>query len=155
MNSDMLTTLCTMGPILLLIDILLLVWIFFTRRKVKQASNWPSVGGTVTLSTLREYEESDGYVTYPDVMYSYQVGGYTYQGSRIAPGQAVGGSGARKVIARYPVGSQVTVFYNPQNPTEAVLEKKAPALFLLWLMLIIFNLAFGCVVPYVVWSSQN
>jgi hypothetical protein len=29
------------------------------------------------------------------------------------------------------------VFYNPQDPSDAVLEKKAPAQWLLWLVLVV------------------
>ena len=70
-----------------------------------------------------------------------------YQGSRIAPGPEVGGSGASKVVARYPAGAQVMVFYNPQNPSDAVLERKAPAQWLMWFILILFDCILCGVVP--------
>ena len=84
---------------------------------------------------LRSSSES-GTTEYPVVQYSYQVGGQAYQGMKIAPGPEVGGTGARKVVARYPAGAQVMVFYDPQNPSDAVLEKKAPAQWLFWLLLV-------------------
>jgi hypothetical protein len=43
------------------------------------------------------------------------------------------------VVARYPAGAQVMVFYNPQNPSEAVLETKAPAQWIMWLVLVIVD----------------
>ena len=82
-------------------------------------------------------------INYPVVQYSYQVGGRSYQGSRIAPGPEVGGTGAGKIIERYPVNSQVTVYYNPQNPSDAVLETKAPSQWIMWLVLVIINVMLG------------
>jgi hypothetical protein len=66
--------------------------------------------------------------------------GQTYTNNRIAPGAEVGGSGASKVIARYPIGSQTTVYYNPQKPSESFLEHKAPSLVALWIAVAIVNL---------------
>jgi hypothetical protein len=39
----------------------------------------------------------------------------------------VGGMSAPGVIAKYPVGLQVKAYYNPRNPSEAVLEINTPA----------------------------
>ena len=58
---------------------------------------------------------------------------------KIAPGPEVGGPGARKVVAKYQPGKQVMVFYDPQNPSDAVLERKAPAQWVMWLLLVIFD----------------
>jgi hypothetical protein len=46
-------------------------------------------------------------------------------------------------VARYPVGSSVEVFYNPDNPLDAALEKTAPAgnIFLLIALLMLAILA--------------
>ena len=111
-------------------------------------SQWPSTMGTVLMSNLEARHSSEGgWTNYPVVQYSYQAGGQAYQGSRIAPGPEVGGSGAGKVVARYPAGAQVMVFYNPQNPSDAVLERKAPAQWLMWFILILFDCILCGVVP--------
>ena len=75
-------------------------------------------------------------------------------GGELAPGPEVGGTGARKVVARYPAGAQVMVFYNPQNPSEAVLERKAPAQWLMWLLLVVFDCSLCGVVP-ILWFSMR
>jgi hypothetical protein len=59
-------------------------------------------------------------------MYAYQVEGQSYQSQRIYFGGEVGGSAMTGVIKKYPVGAQVPVYYNPQNPAEAVLERSMP-----------------------------
>ena len=44
--------------------------------------------------------------------------------------------------AKYPAGSQVTVYYNPQNPSESVLERRATgSLLLLGLIVALWGLA--------------
>jgi hypothetical protein len=117
------------------------VIIIFNQRKMKAIQSWSSTMGTVLASSIvwRRSGSNNSSTAYPSVQYSYQVNGQMYQGAKIAPGMEVGGTGANKVVARYPAGVQVMVFYNPQNSSEAVLERKAPAQWLMWLMLVIFD----------------
>jgi hypothetical protein len=111
--------------------------------------------GAVTMSRIEQRSSSDsGYTDYPVVQYSYQVGEQSYQGMKLAPGPEVGGTGARKIIERYPAGAQVMVFYNPQNPSDAVLERKAPAQWLMWLLLIIFDCVLCGVIPLLWWTMK-
>ena len=124
----------------IILNTIFLIVIFYTRRKVAQTESWFSTVGTVTLSTIDVHKSGRrSSIPYPDVRYSYQVLGREYEANKIMPGAEIGGSGAQKVIDRYPVGAQVTVFYNPQNPYEAVLEKKGPAPWIMLLLLVIIN----------------
>ena len=126
------------------------------RRRMATISQWPSTMGTVNTSYLERRHSSDsGSTNYPVVEYSYQAGGQAYQGAKIAPGPEVGGTGAGKVVARYPVGAQVMVFYNPQNPSDAVLETKAPAQWVMWLILIVLDVALCGVIPIIWWSMSR
>ena len=151
--SSNLITVGALGFVFLLLNGIFLGVIFFTQRRVNQVSKWNSTLGTVTMSTIEQRHSTEGgYVDYPAILYSYQVSGQPYEGFKIAPGPQVGGSGARKVVARYPEGAQVMVFYDPQNPAEAVLEKKAPAQWVMWLILAIFDCVLCVVVPITIWS---
>jgi hypothetical protein len=115
--------------------------ILSTQRKMNAIQGWSSTMGTVNNSYLeRRRSSKGGSVNYPVVQYSYQVGGQPYHGSKIAPGMAVGGTGAGRVVERYPVGAQVMVFYDPQNPSDAVLERKAHAQWVMWLVLAVTDL---------------
>ena len=148
MNTESLLVIGIVGFVLVILNAVFLGVIFFMRRKMAAVSQWPSTMGTVSMSTIEQRSSSEsGYTDYPVVQYSYQVGGQAYQSYKLAPGPEVGGSGARKVVARYPAGAQVMVFYNPQNPSEAVLERKAPAQWLMWLLLIVFDCALCGVIP--------
>ena len=143
------------GFVFLVLNAVFLGIIFFMRRKMAAVSQWPSTMGTVMMSTIESRSSSEGgYTEYPAVQYSYQVGGQAYQSMKLAPGPEVGGSGARKVVERYPVGAQVMVFYNPQNPSDAVLEKKAPAQWLMWILLAVFDCALCGVLP-ILWFTLS
>lgn len=154
MNATFLLTAVIIIFVLLILNAVFLGIIFFTRRKMAAVSQWPSTMGTVMMSTIDVRSGSEGSTEYPVVQYSYQIGGQGYQGMKIAPGPEIGGSGARKVVARYQPGSQVMVFYNPQNPSDAVLEKKSPAQWLFWLLLIVFDCALCGVLP-ILWFSMR
>ena len=130
------TTLIVIGSILfsiLLVDGILLGIILYTRSKVAKASSWPSTMGTVTHSAIEWRRGSEGgSVAYPVVQYAYQVMGQMLQGRKVMPGPETGGTGAHKVVNRYPAGAQVMVYYDPDNPSDAVLERSMPG-FIKWL----------------------
>jgi hypothetical protein len=156
MNTELLLTVGIIGFVLLILNVIFLGIIFFMRRRMAVVSQWPSTMGTITASSIEQRHSSEGgWVDYPVVQYSYQVAGHPYQGMKLAPGPEVGGSGARKVVARYPAGAQVMVFYNPQKPSDAVLETKAPAQWLMWLLLVIFDCVLCGVIPLIWWSMNQ
>jgi hypothetical protein len=155
MNMTLLLTVGIIVFVLFLLNAIFLTIIFFMRRKMAAVSQWPSTMGVVQMSTIEQRSSEDGYTDYPVVQYSYQVGGQSYQSMKLAPGPEVGGSGARGVVAKYPVGAQVMVFYNPQNPSDAVLERKAPAMWLMWLLLVVFNCVLCGVIPLIWWSMNQ
>ena len=157
MRTDLLITVGAIGFFFLILNVIFLGILFFMRRRMAAVSQWPSTMGTVSASYLeRRHSSSDsGSTNYPVVQYSYQVSGQSYQSTKLAPGPEVGGTGAGKVVARYPTGAQVMVFYNPQNPSDAVLETKAPAQWILWLILIIFDVVLCGVIPIVLWSMNQ
>ena len=141
--------------VLFILNAIFLGIIFFMRRRMATVSQWPSTMGTVMMSRIEQRSSDDGYTDYPVVQYSYQIGGQAYQSMKLAPGPEVGGTGARKAVAKYPAGAQVMVFYDPQNPSDAVLERKAPAQWLMWLLLIIFDCALCGVIPFIWWSMNQ
>src|SRR5262249_2096244 len=59
------------------------------------------------------------------VIYAYEVNGHQYQGDRLTIGAIVSAtfSGmAKRTAAKYPVGAEVDVHYNPQSPGDSVLR---------------------------------
>jgi hypothetical protein len=153
MNMNFLLTIGIIGFVLLILNAIFLGVIYFMRKRMAVVSQWPSTMGTVLASTIEWRHSSDsGSTAYPVVQYSYQVNGQAYQSYKLAPGPEVGGTGAKKVVARYPAGAQVMVFYDPKNPSDAVLERKAPAQWLMWFMLVIFDCSLCGAIPLIWWS---
>lgn len=61
----------------------------------------------------------------PLVLYTYCVGDTTFRGSRVeAEGRRLGrrSRDAESTVARYPAGASVVVYYDPDNPSESILE---------------------------------
>ena len=75
---------------------------------------------------MQRSSDSDGGITYrPEVTYHYTVDGREHLASRTRFGDRFGisfSAPAVRTVRRYPVGSSVTVRYNPEDPAEAVLE---------------------------------
>jgi hypothetical protein len=154
MKNELLLAIGIIVIVLFILNIVFLTIIFFMRRRMATVSQWPAAMGNVIMSTVERRSSEDGYTDYPVVQYSYQVGGQAYQSYKLAPGPEMGGTGARKVIAKYPAGAQVMVFYDPRNPAEAVLERKAPAQWLMWLILAIFDVTLCGVIPILWWTMR-
>jgi hypothetical protein len=136
--------------VMLVFNVVFLAIIFLIRRKVAAVSQWPATIGSIIASYLDRRFTGKSRTNYPVVHYVDQVSRQQYQGRKIAPGPEVGGSGAEKVVARYPVGARVMVFYNPQDPADAVLERKALASWMQWVLLLLlalFDVIFCIVIP--------
>jgi hypothetical protein len=71
-------------------------------------------------------DEVVGTRNFAEVSYSFGVGGTTYHANRICLLGAPEGSVAA-ILRRYPQGRIVTVFYNPDNPNQCILERDEPA----------------------------
>jgi len=94
--------------------------------RVRASRSWPSVGGRITESTLdveTHAGKSDSYM--PRIRYEYAVKGETYESSQLNFWGSMGGSRsvAARTTARYPAGATVAVYYNPESPSEAVLDR--------------------------------
>jgi hypothetical protein len=95
-------------------------------------SNWVNAGasqkyaatqGSVISSHVSTSHTAEGAsIPHPSVKYRYTVRGVEYTGDRIGYAtQDVSLSEA--VVARYPVGSHPTVYYDPADPVQSTLEK--------------------------------
>ena len=95
--------------------------LWFQSAKKKVTAQWPSTSGRVLSAQLyRPSSSGDISENEPIVSYEYAVDGRTYQCRRIKYGLT---PKAAPALAKYKVGSQVAVFYNPANPADAILER--------------------------------
>lgn len=87
----------------------------------RRTAAWPGTPGVVTRSEVVRGDDSYSAA----LAYSYTVDGVAYEGTSIASGPEITSSTedhARRRVDRYPVGSAVTVYYDPAAPATAVLE---------------------------------
>lgn len=151
MNNQLWIAIGAFAVLFFVLNLIFLLIIFFMRKKVSAVGAWSTTMGKIVSSELERRKSADnvGSTLYPVIEYSYKVNNKTYQSNVImAGGYDVGGSGAPKVIEKYPAGSQVIVYYNPQNPQEAVLEKKSPVIMWMWIGLAVLDFMLcGMLVP--------
>jgi Protein of unknown function (DUF3592) len=91
--------------------------------------SWPSVEGEVRSSralTVRPIGVTRGTEYRPELLYAFTVDGIEYTGSRrkLFTMQNSDPQSAANVAARYPVGQRVTVYYDPRNPRESILNRE-------------------------------
>jgi len=96
----------------------------YLRSKLRSCQRWPQATGIVTQSGL---DTDDGYRI--SVIYEYTVNGAGYSSSCVqfgTPTTYLRKSSAEAAISHYPANSQLTVYYDPENPKEAVLDRTSP-----------------------------
>lgn len=127
------------------------------RRQISKARLWHTTQGQVISSKVDRFasrerkmnqSSTDGVISMrwqilyrPDVAYRYTVNGVEYQSNRISFGGRLYASFdhfARQRVAAYQGRGSVTVYYNPDNAAEAVLELRAYGEWVVWLLATIF-----------------
>jgi len=117
--------LCTIGPIAGVF------WLLHKRKTQAEilrsaSARWQGTVGRVLKSRV-EVSGGDHTRVSPYVLYEYQVAGQRYEGQQIRAGDKFMTSytsrQAYDTVDLYPVGSEVTVYYDPQNPTESALSR--------------------------------
>jgi len=109
--------------------ITLVISFFWIAREIEGTKHWLATEGTVistTVETSMGYSEHRGNtIRYsPSVKYTYSVDGKTQNGDHVTFSNRSTRiqSTAEAVISKYPVGSTITVFYNPEAHHQSVLE---------------------------------
>lgn len=99
-----------------------------SKRKASLSQSWPVVKGIISETSISTQEHDDTLRYVPNVRYPYEVDGKLYEGKRITFGSGVEFASqgkAAEYLAEYPVEAEVSVFYNPDKPGEAVLRQVA------------------------------
>ncbi len=131
----------------LIVMLILLVIALIQAGPAMNAREWTSAKGMIIKSFVSSAADDENpksarvwYV--PNVAYTYFADGTQYVAQRLyfgAPAKSAARDQAEKQLAAYPVGALVTVFYNPDAPATATLERRAPnATKLLWFAAALF-----------------
>ena len=114
-------------PLFTLVGGIVLVVGIFSIVRANASESWPMVEGEVIRTDIVSNRKSGGgSSTYrAKVEYQYAIDGVTRYGARVSYAGNVSSSNrgsAMAIIDRYPKGSDVTVYYDPADPEESVLE---------------------------------
>lgn len=126
--------LTTMGwPFIIIYLALIALSTYFaivTIPKSLKTKDWVTVQGKITDSRLvkAQHTKRTGQritVFSATIDFEYGVDGNTYTGSRkrFADRSKDGAKVRKAMLARFPIGETVPVYYNPNEPSEAVLVK--------------------------------
>lgn len=121
------------GSFLFVAGFVVLVFGFLQFQKARESSGWPTVIGTVVSSEVEMKRTTrdagrDIRITYrPDVEYAYSVNGTDYTSDKFAiqTVQHKNPRAAENDLVPFPVGGDVTVYYDPTNPDSSVLRPGA------------------------------
>jgi len=101
--------------------LLYLAWKGYTSSR--NMNEWELTQGTITKSEVKRA----GAALMPDIEYQYFVLGVEYEGNSVTipPDVFYDTQLAQGLLAEYPVGKKVDVYYNPELHRVAVLVKQA------------------------------
>lgn len=107
------------------------------RRRAQASATWPAAPGKITLASIvteqireKHDDRPDSFIAKyrPDIRYSYRVDDRDYHGNTVSFGwTALYGepASADEILAKYPLGAPVRVFYDPARPRDSVLEPRS------------------------------
>jgi hypothetical protein len=90
-------------------------------QMAKASVNWPTTTGRITASDVKKVM----FRRQPQITYTYSVNGAPFTSQRVSFAGGYKPKEVDPVLARYPIGAEVTVPHDPQNPAEATLETGA------------------------------
>ena len=121
-----------------------LLWFLLIRPmlKVNAARSWEAVPCTVVESRVDESSGDDGSTYKALVNASYRYGGAEHQAPYDFSGKTYssGYDGKAEIVARYPVGSRITCYVNPEDPSESVISREMSGAYLFGLLGLFFML---------------
>jgi len=99
------------------------------RKKGTESQNWPKVIGKISRAEVLEELDTDeeGFTSKsykPEIEYQYGVGDEEFTSTKVSFGGTRTYSSNKKAeeaLTNYPLNGSVSVFYNPQDPSESVL----------------------------------
>jgi hypothetical protein len=115
------------GLSFLFMGLAMLGYLGLLRFRAGRAMSWPSVRGEVIGNdVIKECAGPSSNCYKPVITYKYSVKGVTYESDRLYIGrQAISHQlRAKRLIEKYPVGSEANVYYDPEDPKSACLERK-------------------------------
>ncbi len=97
----------------------------------RAAQGWAQTTGRIVKSQIEVKRhqfagEPETVKNVPAIRYEFHAGNRKVIGSRIGIGDDAGGANLEATLKRYPVGANVTVYYDAGDPAKCVLERGGP-----------------------------
>ena len=105
--------------------VLLLLSIYFN-KKSKDSIKWCKTKGHISNAYLDKFKDSNSTSYRVQVEYSYTVADKVYNSKRKYYGDHLLSSflgSTKKLVDKNKIGDTIDVYYNPENPKDAVLEQ--------------------------------
>ena len=111
-----------------------IAYALFLYYKASKSKSWPKVVGTITKAekgtetTQMRHGNMMSKVYKADISYQYKVANKIYRSNKLCIGPELKTSfehSADRFLKKYPEGSEVSVYYNPINPSDCCLERRA------------------------------
>lgn len=113
-----------MQATIVLLGLFLIVSGLFLRRMNAKAASWRSTEGEITESAV-VVDRHDG-SSNAEIRYRYVVNGNTFSSGQFSFGVRENAPATeQRLVAAFPVGHKVKVYYDPQNPSIAVIERRS------------------------------
>ena len=108
--------------------------------KTIQAQRWEERTSLILKSEVVTSRDDDGSVYRPEVNFEYEYQGKKYRSSNWSTGFASSSfkGAAQSVVDRFPVGSEPPCFVNPDDPSQALLDRSFQKSNLFALFMLIF-----------------
>jgi hypothetical protein len=93
--------------------------------EVRRAASWSKASARILRSELAPRTINGKEEMVPAVEYEFTIGMNfaKVRGNRITFAEVEGPHGAQETLAKYRAGTTATVYYNPDNPRESVLDR--------------------------------
>jgi hypothetical protein len=106
----------------LIVGVFVCFWIYSFTNQLRSLSFRPADGQIDAIEKTVSHDSDSGDTYGIKVQYRYTVSGVRYSSDRLRFGaMSSGDNWADTMLARFPQGRAVTVYYNPRDPAEAVL----------------------------------
>lgn len=111
---------------LLAIALYLFFGAYMDLREYNDSQDWTTTDGVVRVVAVRTLVDDDDVFYVPDIQYDYEVDNVIYENDRLSFDNRPYEQEENALEAAqedYEVGQTVTVYYNPDDPEQAVLER--------------------------------
>ncbi len=96
--------------------------------RVARSRSWLIANGATTRSEVVRERTRNNIIYKAVIEYAYSVNGRDCHSSKLSIGgdlNTSAGSRAERRCARYPIGGELQVFYDPKDPSSCCLERRA------------------------------